>query len=278
MSAGVNQVWMLATTDTPFASAVQHELSGIAGAASPSLVRMATPNAVVTWLAEGRLPRAIVVGLDALPWAVRLLGEDQATSEALREMRCLVEVPESVAIAPELRALARVHPAATLCVTGVDDPARCVRRLLAPQGRCCGTLRLLPLLDGDYDHVTADQLAFIALSGRRHARIGKIARAMRVSTAALRARFASRGLAAPVRVLAACRALHAVILVHHGITTRVAAKRLGFASRSQLLAQVRRGLGRSLRTFHDLDAALEHGRAQIRGSRRRESGQLVANS
>jgi AraC-like DNA-binding protein len=263
------EVWVLGTLDAVIAESARRVLPGMVEATAVTVVTLPTPSAYADRLAERGAPRALVVAGETLSWAISAVAADQTPTRSLLETRILVEIPWTVAIAPELRAIARVRPDAALCVAGVDDAARSIGLLLKPRGYSCGTLYLLPVLDGDDDPVTADQLVFIALNGRRHARVERLAAALRLSTAALRARFSKRGLAPPARVLATCRALHAVILVHRGVPTRIAARRLGFASRNNLLAQVRRGLGRSLSTFSDIDTAMAAGRSRIRIERDR---------
>ncbi len=259
---GRGDIWIIGSTETSVGASVARLRSRVEAAGS-ALVLLPSAYALHEALRRPNAPRAVVVTSDAIPWSVVELSASAHDVAATTVTDVLVELPRSVGLMPELRMLARSHPTATLCVSGIDDAERSVRRLLAAGGPTCGTLQLLPALDRELDGVTADQLAFIALASRRPASIRHLASTFRVSTTALRARFARRGLAAPVRVLAACRALHAVILTHQRVPTRVAAKRLGFATPKHLLAHVRRGLGQALSTFPNLETAFGVARTRI---------------
>ncbi len=151
----------------------------------------------------------------------------------------------------------RHHPRAILMpAASADGLARLFRRVLSTGLPPCASTRILAALPTRGDRVTQSIVTSAIISSATGMGASAVALLHRMSTSAVRARFAASGLASPSDVLANARALHALwsLLEEQRPTDRVA-RQLRFGTTRNLLERIRVGTGRSLRTWRVLGFA-----------------------
>jgi AraC-like DNA-binding protein len=191
-------------------------------------------------------PAAILLQVDAAPaWALWLV--QLSMSHAVPIVLCMGDSASAIG---DLRTLFSANPRMLLLQSPLNRVAARFGRMLEIGVPLCATGRMLAAMPVRGDRVTQAMVTHVVVASRLGVSVREVACTHRLSTSAVRARFAASGLVSPRMLIAGTRAVHALwYIVERRQPAERVAHRLRFGTVSNLLERIRVGTGRSLRAW-----------------------------